>query len=299
MPSTDERRALVDLLPQFLLRRRRGWTPPAVLQPALPMLELVLLRALALEIDRGASLTADALKQQLFNPYSTIFAFLDLLPPLIEKGLIEQTGDGYSVTERGRLLVRQFEEFTTAYTAERIDLAKPDLQRFVATLESLADRMGRAPEPVAKPHGARVHRLRSLGADRSLVARLDHAIYALWMLRDDAHNAAWRAAGFDGPSFDILSHIWSGAITIPADLNKLHGNQYPDDITRNINVLIAGGYVERDDERLRLTPHGQRTRDAIEAETDRVYFAAWDELAEDDIASLRGTLERVVAGLPT
>lgn len=141
-------------------------------------------------IDQGASLSVDDLQRQLFNPYSTIFAFLDLLPPLVEKGLVEQTGDGYSVTDRGRSLARQFEQRTTAYTAAHIDLAKPDLQRFVTRLEQLADRMWRAPEPASKPHGARVHRLRSFVADRSLVARLDHAIYALWMLRDDAHNAA-------------------------------------------------------------------------------------------------------------
>lgn len=45
MPPTDDRRALVDLLPQYLMRRRRGWSLPADLQPALPMGEFVVLRA--------------------------------------------------------------------------------------------------------------------------------------------------------------------------------------------------------------------------------------------------------------
>ena len=36
------------------------------------------------------------------------------------------------------------------------------------------------------------------------------AVFALWMARDDAHIAAWRAEGLGGPQLDLLTSLWRG-----------------------------------------------------------------------------------------
>jgi hypothetical protein len=108
------------------------------------------------------------------------------------------------------------------------------------------------------------------------MGRLDEAVYALWMARDDAHNAAWRAAGFDGPVFDLLTRVWaSQANTVAELIERMSGGQRPEDVERGVADLIAQGYLIGEGGALRLTSAGRSTRNSVEAETDRVYFAPW------------------------
>src|SRR6266508_1404440 len=96
------------------------------------------------------------------------------------------------------------------------------------------------------------------------------------MARDDAHNATWRAAAFDGPTFELLGRIWAGEAGTRAELiERVGGSQRPEYVERGLASLIAQGYVDAEGDALRLTPAGRASRDAIEAETDRIYFAPW------------------------
>ena len=120
------------------------------------------------------------------------------------------------------------------------------------------------------------------------------------MARDDSHNAAWRAAGFDGPTFDLLSRVWSGEATIvPALTEAVQQFQRPEDVTRGIERFVAVGYLTWDGDALGFTPHGAEVRERIEAETDRISFTSWPPLAHADLAWLRTTLEAVITGLPS
>ncbi|HEX6292344.1 MAG TPA: hypothetical protein VFZ66_24365 [Herpetosiphonaceae bacterium] len=298
MSSEDERRALVELLPQFLMRRRRGWTGLQALvdQSRLTRPALFLLRALVEEADPGVRLSLDELRARLFNPYSTVHDWVDLLPELVSGGYVSQTGDGYAVTPQGRALIEQMERGAQAYLATLTPIDEPDLTRLADTLSEIAARLWSVPEPAASPHQERVHRLPL--SSGSAMARLDRAVYALWTARDDAHNAAWRGAGFDGPMLDLLTRLWTGeAMTIAALTERVPG-QRPADIERGVIALSAAGYITRDGDALALTPRGQQTRDAIEAETDRLYFAPWPSLTPDDVAWLRKTLKLVIERLP-
>src|SRR5206468_2599082 len=55
--------------------------------------------------------------------------------------------------------------------------------------------------------------------------------------------------------------------------------------------------LTRADGALRITPQGQRTRDAIEEETDRRYFAPWD-LDDAGVARVGDDLRTVIDALP-
>ncbi len=70
-------------------------------------------------------------------------------------------------------------------------------------------------------------------------------------------------------------------------------SQFPADVARGVEWLIANGYVAHDAERLRLTEHGQSMRDAIEAETDRLYFAPWPPLAQTQVDWISTTLHTI------
>ena len=279
-PTPDRRRALVALLPQYLMRRMRSWAElPSLLEQAglagLVGPSRMVLRAVVMETDPGASISEAELRANLFNPYTTVHSHLEALAALVERGYLATEGDRYTVTPQGRALAERLERDGRAYLATHDLLPTGDLTRLADTLAGIATRLWAAAEPVAKPHQARVQRLPS-AAGGPPMARLEEAVYALWMARDDAHNAAWRAAGFDGPVFDLLTRIWSGEADTVAELTeRVGGGQRPEDVERGVAALIAQGYLAAEDGGLRLTTIGRATREAIEAETDRVYFAPW------------------------
>jgi hypothetical protein len=296
----DRRRALVDLLPRFLMRRRVGWTglQDLLAQHELARPEFFLLRAIVEETDAGAGMTYAGLCANLFNPYSTIRTALESLPALVERGCLVDRDGLYSVTPAGRALVEQAERGAHAYLTTLELLPAADLARLTETLAEIAGRMWAAPEPSAKPHQARVRRLPPARDDQTL-ARLDQAVYGLWTARDDAHMAAWRAAGFDGPVFDILSRVWSGEAGTLAGLNEaLRPSQRPEDIARGLDELGRRGALARDGEALRLTSQGRAARDAIEAETDRVYFAPWPPFGPAEVAWLHDAFLTAYERLP-
>jgi hypothetical protein len=278
----------------------RGWTE---LQPILQTNGLVgpgrvLLRAIVMESDPGASMSEAELRANLFNPYATVHAYLEALPALVERDYLALDGDRYTVTPQGRALVERLERAGRAYLAT-LDLLPPaELARLAGALADIAARLWAAAEPAAKPHQARVRRLPS-AAGSPPMARLEEAAYALWMARDDAHNAAWRAAGFDGPVFDLLTRVWAGETdTVAGLIERLGGGQRPEDVERGVAALIAQGYLAAAGGALRLTPAGRATREAIEAETDRVYFAPWPPMGSGDAEWLYDALRTLCERLP-
>ena len=293
MADQDQRRALVDLLPQFLMRRRRGWggLSPLLAEARLARPAFFLLRAIYEETDAGGSMSEGELRTSLYNPYATIHPVFEDLPALVGAGYLVEDHARFAVTPTGRALVERIELAARAYLATLYLLPDSDLARLAETLWNVARRMWPAPEPAAKPHQARARRLPPPEEDAAPLVQLEAAIYVLWTARDDAHMAAWRAAGFDGPSLDLFSRLWAReAETVAEVVNAVRQSQRPEDVEHGITTLIDKGYLRRDGEALHLTEHGRAIRDAIEAETDRVYFAPWPPLAPDDVAFLHETL---------
>lgn len=298
---TDDRRALVDLLPQFLGRALRGWDgmTPVLESAGLDRPASFLLRALVEERDVGGGMTEAEMRADLFNPYSTVRPIVDALPTLVASGYVARDGSRYAVTDAGRAVAARVKAARDVYLSTLAPIPAADLTRLVDRLFAVAVRLCGAAEPQAKPHRDRAWRVMP-PADAAPMVRLYGAVYALWMARDDSHNAAWRAAGFDGPAFDLLSRVWSGeATTIPALTEAVRQFQRPEDVAWGIEHLEAAGYLVREGDALRLAPHGTETRERIEVETDRLYFAPWPPLTPEEAVSLRATLAAVIAGLPS
>jgi len=130
----------------------------------------------------------------------------------------------------------------------------------------------------------------------------------LWAFRDDCHVGSWQAAGYEGPAFDVLSYCWSsppdvswtkiGGMHTLDDLAKaLEAKQERADVESNVDALVRRGDLVREDGTVRLTAQGKRTRDAIEDDTDRRFFAIWDL---DDAATARfgEDMRAVIDALP-
>src|SRR6266567_7058758 len=282
---TVARHTIVEQLPLFLQVRRRRWTG---LQAFLDESHLThpaffLLRALEGETIKGQQLTLQQMQENLFNPYTTQFTIFDHLPLLVEQGYLQQLDEGYLVTDTGRRLTNQIEIAARTYLGTLQIPPSISLSALAVALMDLVHRAWQSPEPLVKAHQARTQRRLPVEEAPALV-QIEWAILGLWEARDDAHMAAWRAYRFSGPVFDILSRIWSKeARTLPSLISTLGEAQQPADIQQGILDLIKLGYIISVDDHFELTLQEQKIRDAIEAETDRVFFASWDQIADDEV----------------
>lgn len=299
MSISPRYRDLVSLFPRFLKLQPFGWKGAEhILQSSgLQLPALLLLRALVQETDPGEMLSRHEMDSRLFNPYSTFHPILDSLPSLVEKGYVLHSEGRYLVTPRGRALIEQTEQAVRDYTATLTPLPLPELTRLAALLEAIAQRMWQADEPAVKAHLARSHRLPPITTPASMV-HLEAAVFALWMARDDAHMAAWRAEGLSAPHLDLLSHLWMGkAQTIPELTTVLQQTQRPEEILQGITALGEAGYVLVQGEHIALTKSGHQVRTHVEEETDRIYFTPWPPLTPEDLNWLYSSLKMVCDAL--
>lgn len=279
------RRTIVEQLPLFLQLRRRKWTGLQTFLDAshLPRPAFFLLRALEGETVKGQCLTVLQMRESLFNPYATRFTVFEHLPVLVEQGYLQQQDEGYCVTDVGRILVNECEIAARAYIGS---LEVPPSIALSALAPALVERVHaawQAPEPLIKAHQARTQRRLPIEGAPALV-QVEWAVLGLWEARDDAHIAAWTAHQFSGPVFDILSRIWSKeAQTLPGLIATLEESQQPADIKRGIRELTELGYVLFTDDHVEVTIQGQKIRDDIERETDRIFFAPWNQMTHDEV----------------
>ncbi len=296
-PLMEARRTIVEHLSLFLQIRRRHWTG---LQTLLDQIHLSrsafsLLRALEGETVPGQTLTLQQMQDDLFNPYATRLPLLEHLPLLAAHNYLRQRDEGYCVTEGGRSLINQIECAAREYIGSLpISLSIP-LPALAATLVELVHRAWHAPEPVIKAHQARTQRRLPVEGAPALV-QVEWAILGLWEARDDAHMAAWRAYRLSGPVVDILSRIWSNEVqTLPGLMTALEASQWPADVEQGLLHLAQSGYISVSGDHVALTEQGQNTRDHIEAETDRIFFASWAHRTTDDVIWLSEQISAVCA----
>ena len=289
-------RDIVSLFPSFLSLRPFGWQGSQdILQSGLQLPALFLLRDLVEETGAGETLSRQEMESQLFNPYSTFHPIFDNLPSLLEKGYLLHSEGRYLVTPRGRALIERIEQAVQDYTATLTPLPLPELTRLAALLEAIAQRMWQASEPAVKAHQARCHRLPPITTSAPMV-HLDAAVFALWMARDDAHIAAWRAEGLSGPHLDLLTRLWTAeAHTLPELTTALQQTQRLEDILQGVTALSEAGYVLVEGEHIALTGYGQQVRTRIEEETDRIYFTPWPPLTPEDLNWLYSSLKSAIS----
>ena len=282
---------LVSLFPRFLKLQPFGWKGAEhILQSSgLEGPALILLLNLVQETDPGEMLSRQEMESRLFNPYPTLHPIFDHLPALLHAGYLSHAEGRYLVTPDGRALIKRIEQAEHDYVATLTPLPLPELTRLAALLEAIAQRLWQASEPTVKAHQARCHRLPITRA--APMVRLNAAVFALWMARDDAHIAAWRAERLGGPQLDLLTSLWRGeAHTLPELTAACEQLQRPEDILQGITALSEAGYVLVEGERITLTADGQQVRTRIEEETDRIYFTAWPSLIPEDLNWLCSSL---------
>jgi DNA-binding MarR family transcriptional regulator len=294
---------LPPLMPQFLQRRRVGLPAVDELVEELGVERPTFFTMVLLHRFQGAFGDEPLSLAQIldYNPYGTVDGFSAPLATLKEKGLVLQDQTGrFALTPRGRDAVERVHVAGRAYLSQMQPLPPDDLEMLAGRLESAVE--GILADPVLAPrpgsHLAGSRSLRVFGLDAHPMVRIEQAIYDLWSARDDAHMKAWRDSGLEGPTMDVLTHIWSGEARTVGDLTESLQGLTPEDVESSLAYLVEREYVERDGDEVRLTPKGALARDDIERETDRIYFNPWPPFGLNEVAWVRDKLREINERLP-
>ena len=279
---------LVPLFPEFLTKRRVKFTFPLRL-----LEELGVDRPALFFVVGGVAPQGGGRFGEMWNPYATQWDQQQAASAAArDAGLVDEKDGRWDLTAKGRELMKRYRREADAYLAGLPSpLSTEDLSR-------LATLLGRAFEATAASldrrwhsHIPRVARMAGDAKAHPMIA-LENAVFGLWNARDDCHMAAWRQAGLDGPTLDALSRIWRGEATSEEDLAAKLTSQRPSDVAGELAQLRRDGLVGAEDPP-RTTEKGAKARQAIEDETDRLFFSGWP----DDVAASAGWIREKLAAV--
>lgn len=287
--------SLVPLFPQFLQRRRAKSDFPLRAMEKLGLDRPAYLFAVDTipVVDPGGGARFDDVGNRAYRTIDD--QIMTMAASARSAGLVAESAGRWSLTARGRAASDEFRQAIDAHLAALRPIDEGDLERAAGLLDQALSACVAATEPKTREHTPRAKRYR-WRTPSSAMARLDAAIYGLWQFRDDCHIQAWRDAGLDGPAVHLLTAIWHGEATTDDDLVTKVGTQRPEDVRagldklRGIDLLTSGPA-------LALTDAGKRTREQVEAATDRYFFAPWPDAVGAEASWLEDRLAAVNAGL--
>jgi len=275
----------VPLLPEFLGKRRTKFTLPLRL-----MEELRIDRPALFFVIGGVAPQGGGRFSEMWSPYATQWDQQQAASVAArDAGLVEETDGRWDLTSAGRDLMKRLRREADAYLASLPSpLSREGLTRLASLLASAFGATVASLDPRWHSHIPRAKRMAGDGS-HPMVA-LENAVYGLWQTRDDCHMAAWHEAGLDGPTLDALTRIWRGEAASEEELAAKLASQRPADVAGGLARLRRGGLVASDG-RLRATEKGAKARQAIEDETDRLFFSAWP----DDVGASAAWIQEKLA----
>ena len=279
---------IVPLLPEFLTRRRVRFTYPLRVMEELgidrPAFAFVV-GGVALQPDEGARIA------DIFNPYATsVDAWNAAAATARGAGLAEDVGGRWRATPKGRELAVRVRREADAYLSTLQPIPATELRRLSDLLAGALAAVEHSPVP--HDHISRTARF--AGDARIPMVALENAIFGLWQARDDCHMSSWRDGGFDGPTLDVLTHVWRGQSTDEAALAP-RLPQRPEDVRAALERLRRDGLVVAD--RLAVTARGEETRRRVEDATDERFFEPWPHEIGVEAPWIRDRLAVVNAAL--
>lgn len=291
--TATRQRELHDVMERYIERRRRAFLPEVrrIAAEAGVSESALLFLAYTRQLDTGGAIPLARLRRRAV--YATKEPWRARLDEVVAAGLAEPAEGGWRLTARGREVVERTWEATHAQQ-RALPLPAEPLQRVVETLEGIV----RDVPATDDQRLASVRRTAPADRERAnLATRAEQAMFETAVLHDDGHIGAWERAGYDGPTLDVLTHVWRGCATYSDLSTKLGRAQDPADLDRAIAGLERRGELARDGEALALTAKGRAARERIEEETDREGFARWPR--GDELEALIADVEALVAALPS
>ena len=265
---------LVPLFPDFLAKRRVKFTLPLRLMEELGIDRPALFFAVGGVAPQGGGRFSD-----MWNPYATHWDQQQAASSAArDAGLVTEKDGRWDLTPKGHEVMKRLRRGADAYLAALPSpLSAEDLARLATLIQGAFDATAAGLERRWHSHIPRAARM--AGDPTHPMVALENAVVGIWQARDDCHMAAWQQAGLDGPTLDTLTRVWRGEGSSDDDLAAKLTSQRPADVASQLARMRRDGLVA-EGEPPRTTDKGAKARQAIEDETDRLFFSPWpDEIA--------------------
>lgn len=225
------------------------------------------------------------------GPYTSVALNAGRLAEAERLGMLRPVGAGeYFLTEAGRAAAKRI--FQAAYDAMAAlqPLPQADLERLAGLLHRIVATVQEAPEPPGK-WSFRLSRAIDPGPDAVPLIWIDQYLTDLNAYRDDSHLAAWRPYNLSGAGWEAFTRLWRGEATTLDELYSLlafrgHSRETYAGV---LHTLVARGWLVQEGDLYRVTATGRTVREAVEAATDRFFYAPWhclDASAMDELREL-------------
>ncbi len=236
---------------------------------------------------------------QPLAPYVSLERQTERYDGLVEAGCLDRDRDGsYRLNEKGRDVIEGFYRVANVGMAKTEPLPVEELNQLRGLLERILEATLDAPEPVEKLF-LEISRWTDPGPDIAPSIAIDQMVTDLVCFRDDAHLAAWRSLSVDGRTWEALTFIWQGEASSAADLvEKLPFRGYSkEQYAESLQELSERGWISGEEGSYQVTEDGRRIREQAEGDTDRLYYASWSVLDDEELVQLGDLLQSTINNL--
>jgi hypothetical protein len=243
-----------------------------------------------------------AARLQVRAAYTAPACFDDDLAKGVHLGLLEPAGGTkageYHLTEEGHRAIRRLIDTAYAAMIPLHPLPDADLERLDTLLYRLVRAGLAAPEPPAK-WCLRIARHYDPGESAPAMVRLDQYLSDLDAYRDDAHLAAWQPCEVSGQAWEAFTTLWRhGPLTLDQLATRLRRRGHTQEsYATALDELAVRGWIAGEGDAFHLTDEGRSQREAVEATTNRYFYAPWSCLNAGETAELSNLLARAREGL--
>jgi len=232
------------------------------------------------------------------SPYTSAEAFMERLRQAAQKGFLKEVDSGrYRLTEEGREIAFAIADAGREMMSRVDPLPPPQAGRLATLVDKLVQSCLNTPPP---PETWSIRLSYKIMPDpQPPMPYIEQAFSCLAAYRDDAHLAAWQDSGLSAVALETLTLLWRGEVSSLDEIcEKLAYRGYPcQAYMAALGELRHRGLITGPDQAPWVTGTGRVFRNQIESETDRLFYAPWKCLSEEEISELSGLLVRLSDGL--
>lgn len=228
------------------------------------------------------------------SPFMAAEALQERLSDLQASGFLKAAFKGkYRLTEEGRSAVRRFIHTVREAMVAEDPLSRKDGARLAMLLDRLLAAVREQPPP--PNHWSLDLSYKLMPALKPPMPFIEQVMTCLNAYWNDAYIHTWRESGMSATSLEILTLLWHGEAQnfdqICACLaHRGHDCRVYEDVVRE---LISKDLIDEGDDAIWITTSGRIFRNQIEAETENLFYKAWDVLSTDEKNELAGLLDRL------
>lgn len=246
-------------------------------------------------------LTPDIYLQR--TPYQSKEIILANFEGACDRGYLHKIDDEtFRLTDQGESVAREIPTTAVAAATTIQPLPETEVTQLVALLGKVVKASVKAKE---MPHPAlNRSRFYDPGEDAPATEKIRRYLNDLNAYRDDAHIAAWRTYELEGYEWEAFSHIHADYVFgepvfdgagLAQKLSSFRGYD-ADAYDQALQKVAARGWLKKENGRYIVTEEGKQVREAVEAETDRLFYSTW-VLTDAESVELKTLLEKFHAAL--